>query len=198
MSVEQFTESLAGLLPTGHAWPRDPGSTLMAVVRSKAAQLAQHTDDVHAMVRQWQPATTVARLAEWEASCGLPDLCLGTSQTEAQRRQNLLRTLRGPVLTLVDSSSAAPSVIEAACSEIGFDVSVVYNKPMRVGQRVGRRLGDLDGRLYVFVASRSQPMRAGVGRVGDRLVERDLPPANLTCFLERFIPARYSINPIYL
>lgn len=198
MSVEQFTESLAGLLPQGHAWPRSADSVLMAVVRAEAAQHAQLMADVQAMARQWQPATTVARLAEWEASCGLPDRCLGAVQTEAQRRQVLLRTLRGPVLPLADSSPAAAAVIEAACTEIGFEVTVAYNKPLRVGRRVGNRLGDLDGRLYVFVASRSQPMRVGVGRVGDRLVERDLPPANLTCFLERFVPARYSINPIYL
>lgn len=198
MSVEQFTESLAGLLPQGHAWPRTAGSVLMSMVRAEAAQHAQLTADVHAMVRQWQPASTVARLAEWEASCGLPDLCLGAVQTEAQRRQVLLRTLRGPVLPLDNSSPAAPAVIEAACREIGFEVRVVYNKPARVGSRVGSRLGDLDGRLYVFVSSRSQPARVGVARVGDRLVERDLPPANLTCFLERFVPARYSINPIYL
>lgn len=198
MDVAKFTESLAGLLPQGYAWPRSPDSVLMSVVRAEAAQHAQFTAEVHAMVRQWQPATTVARLAEWEASCGLPDLCLGAVQTEAQRRQVLLRTLRGPVLPLADSSPAAPAVIEAACAEIGFEVSVAYNTPMRIGERVATRLGALDGRLYVFVASRSQPMRGGVGRVGDRLVERNLPPANLTCFLERFIPARYSINPVYL
>lgn len=198
MSADKFTESLSGLLPQGWAWPRDPGSVLMAVIKSHAAELAQHTDEVHAMVHQWQPATTVARLAEWEASCGLPDLCLGANQTEAERRQVLLRTLRGPVLPLADSSPAAPAVIEAACREIGFDVTVAYNTPARVGMRVGRRLGALDGRLYVFIASRSRPARAGISRVGDRLVERNLPPVNLTCFLERFVPARYSINSVYL
>lgn len=198
MDIDRFAESLAGLLPQGYAWPRATNAVLMSVVRAQAAQHAQFTAEVHAMVRQWQPATTVARLAEWEASCGLPDLCLGNVQTEAQRRQVLLRTLRGPVLPLADSSPAAPAVIQAACREIGFEVTLAYNTPMRIGERVGTRLGALDGRLYVFVASRSQPMRGGVGRVGDRLVERNLPPANLTCFLERLIPARYSINPIYL
>lgn len=198
MSVDKFTESLAGLLPQGHAWPRDPGSTLMAVVRSKAAQLAQHTDDVHAMVRQWQPATTVARLAEWEASCGLPDACMGPAQSEAERRASLLRTLRPPELPFSDSSPAAPAVIEAACAAIGFTVTVSYNRPFRVGvSRVGSRLGALDGRLYVFVANTSRPMRVGQARVGERLVERDLPTANLQCFIERLVPARFSINTIF-
>lgn len=198
MSVDKFAESLAGLLPQGHAWPRDPGSVLMAVIRSEAADLAQHTDDVHAMVRQWQPLTTVARLAEWESSCSLPDLCLGNAQTETRRRQVLLRRLRGPDLPLADSSSCAPRVIESACQEVGFDVEVAYNTPFRVGSPVGGDLGDLDGRLYVFVASSSLPLRVGLGRAGDRLVARDLPEADLTCFLEPLVPARFSINPIFL
>ena len=198
MSLDKFSESLAGLLPQGHAWPRDPGSVLMAVIRSEAADLAQHTEDVHAMVRQWQPHTTVARLAEWESACGLPERCQAGDRTEAQRRQALLRTLRGPVLPLSDSSPAAPQVIADACADIGFEVDVTYNTPMRVGRSVGSSLGALDGRLYVLVSSRSEPMRAGIGRAGGRLVDRDLPPTDLTCFLERFVPARYSINPVFI
>lgn len=197
MSVDKFAESLAGLLPQGHAWPRDPGSVLMAVIRSEAADLAQHTEDVHAMVKQWQPHTTVARLAEWEASCGLPDTCMGPNQTESERRASLLRTLRPPELAYDDSSPAAPGAIEAACAAIGFTVTVSYNTPMRVGMRIGDRLGALDGRLYVLVANANRPMRVGLARVGDRLVERDLPETNLNCFLERLVPARFSINTIF-
>lgn len=197
MSVDKFAESLAGLLPQGHAWPRDPGSVLMAVIRSDAADLAQHTDDVHAMVKQWQPHTTVARLAEWEASCGLPDTCMGPNQTEAERRSSLLRTLRPPDLPFDDSCPAAPAVIEAACASIGFPVSARYNTPLRVGMRVGDTLGALDGRFYVLVTNANLPMRVGSGRVGDRLVERGLPEANLNCFLERLVPGRFSINTIF-
>jgi uncharacterized protein YmfQ (DUF2313 family) len=198
MDADQFAESLAGLLPTGHAWPRDPGSVLMAVIRSEAAELAQHTADVHAAVRQWQPHTTVARLAEWEASCGLPDTCMGPNQTEAQRRQVLLRVLRGPELPESDSSAAAPAVIQTAAAELGFDVDVHYNTPLRVGlARAGSRLGALNGVLHVVVNAASSPLRAGLARVGDRLVNRTLPEADLACHLERLVPARFSINIVY-
>lgn len=197
MSADQFHESLAGLLPQGYAWPRDPNSVLMRLVASEAAELDEHTEAVHAMVGQWQPHTAVARLAEWEAACGLPDECLGTAQTEAQRRTALLRTLRGPSLPLDDSSAAAPAVIEAACAEVGFTASVRYNKPFRVGARVGQRLGALDGRIYITVTSTSEPFRVGRNRVGDRLVKRDLVQADLLCYLQRLVPARFSINLIF-
>ena len=53
-NADQFYESLQGLLPQGFAWPRHPDSTWMRLLRSEAAELAQHTEDAHAMVRQWQ------------------------------------------------------------------------------------------------------------------------------------------------
>jgi uncharacterized protein YmfQ (DUF2313 family) len=198
MDADQFAESLAGLLPIGHAWPRDPGSVLMAVIRSEAAELAQHTADVHAAVRQWQPRTSVARLAEWEASCGLPDACIGSNQTESQRRQVLLGVLRGPDLPGIDSSPAAPDVLQQLCANIGYRVKVTYSAPMRVTRdRVGRRLGKLDGRLNVFVDTSSVPLRVGVGRVAQRLVNRDLPGSDLGCYLQRIVPARYSVNIVF-
>ena len=195
--VDQFYESLQGLLPQGFAWPRHPDSVWMRLLRSEAEQLAQHTDDVHAMVRQWQPHTTVARLAEWEESCGLPDACLGPDQSESQRRQTLLSTLRGPLLPFDDSSLAAPGVIQDACAALGYDVTVRYNWPMRVGDVSGGELGALSGQLHVIVSVTSAPMRVGLGRAGDLLVDRDLPGADIQCALARIVPARFSINVVF-
>lgn len=181
MNADQFTESLAGLLPQGYAWPRAAESVLMGVVRGKASEIAQLTADAHALVSQWQPHSTMARLSEWESSCGLPDACLGSSQTEAQRRAALLRTLRGPVLPLSDSSATAPTVIEAVCAEVGFDATVRYNKPFRVGrEHIGERLGLLNGKLYVTVTSHHEAVQA-----------------DLLCYLQRSVPARFSINIIF-
>lgn len=193
MSADQFIESLSGLLPQGYAWPRDPGSVLMAVIRSEAAELSAHTEAVHAAVRQWQPSTTVARLAEWEASCGLPDACF-PSAAVSTRRASLLRTLRGHALPLADSSPAAPGAIAQICADVGYPgATVAYNKPLRAGQRVGRRLGALDGQLYITVPAQSRPMRAGQ-RAGQRLVVRNVADADLHCYLLRVLPARYSPN----
>jgi uncharacterized protein YmfQ (DUF2313 family) len=194
----RFTQALAGLLPQGYAWPREVGSTLMAVMEGLGDAFADHHQAVHAQVRQWMPHLTTTRLAEWEASCGLPDACLGLDQTEQQRRAELLKRLRGPDLPFSDSSPAAPAVIEQLCADIGYSVTVTYNTPMRVRRdRVGSRLGKLDGRLNVFVDTSSTPLRVGSGRVGQRLVNRDLPGSDLSCYLQRIVPARYSVNIVF-
>jgi hypothetical protein len=180
VTLDQLYQSLSGLLPQGWAWPRDPKSVLMAVVRAKAGELLEHSQAVDAMVRQWQPAYTVARLAEWEACCGLPDLALGSSQTNAQRRSALLDRLRGPQLPYADSSLAAPGVIEAALAKQGIRAAVRYNKPMRVGQPIGHVMGALSGKLYVFVT-----VGSGVNN------------AFLRSYLDRIVPARFQINVLY-
>ena len=106
--------------------------------------------------------------------------------------------LRGPELPESDSSAAAPAVIQTAAAELGFDVDVHYNTPLRVGlARAGSRLGALNGVLHVVVNAASSPLRAGLARVGDRLVNRTLPEADLACHLERLVPARFSINIVY-
>lgn len=193
--MEKFLQALAYLLPTGFAWPRDPNSTLMCVFRGVAGLFDEFHRYIDECVRQWQPATTVTRLAEWEEATDLPDRCFGAEQDLQTRRRLLLARLRGPELAYVDSSPAAPGAIAAICATLGYTVEVFYNVPFRVGRnRVGDRLGALDGVLYVRVIVATEPFRVGQNRVGDRLVAvaQDLAP--LECYLRRIVPARYAIN----
>lgn len=195
--MDKFWQSLAALLPTGYAWPRDPSSTLMRVIRALA--LALH--ELHSFSRltalQWLPHQTTTRLLEWEETTGLPDACFGPNQTEALRRQLLLARLRGPVLKYFDSSPAAPAAIVAIAAWLGYSATVQYNTPFRAGvNRVGQRLGALDGKLYITITLQSTFFRAGVSRVGDRLLQGPLNGGELACYLRRYIPARYE--PIFV
>lgn len=434
--MEKFFQTLAALLPTGFAWPRDAGSTLMRVIRALAASFSEHHDVTTEAVRQWQPATTVNRLAEWEEATGLPDPCftpplellqpgrypvdagriasstratpatyldatgvlltaavnqarfdysagvaellveaeatnllkfsqqlnlwaangltlavdamlapdgtmtaetsasavgtrymsvasvtagvaltyslyvrpanpalavrlfadgaagvgrvdvvpgtgvvsslVGTMQavyvlsvgggwyrlsgrllptatglqachiyplnadlhgwwnaqlevgsvatsailtnaaavtraadqiylfpteaaTRALRRQLLLGRLRGPVLAYDNASPASPAAIVAICAALGYVATVNYNTPFRCGvNRVGDRLGALDGKLYVTVTLQSKAFRVGVSRVGERLLEGQLNGGELACYLQRVLPARYQLNVIFV
>lgn len=196
--MEKFAQALQYLLPQGFAWPRHPDSTLMRVLRGIAASF----DDLHrstdSCVEQWQPHATVNRLAEWEEATDLPDTCFGAAQTDAQRRKLLLARLRGPQLPYDDSSPAAPEAIASICASLGYQVSVAYNTPFRVGRnRVGDRLGKLDGILYVRVFVGIEPFRAGQNQVGDRLVQTAQDLAPLVCYLRRIVPARFSIDVTY-
>lgn len=198
--MEKFFQALQYLLPQGFAWPRHPDSTLMRVLRGLAASF----DDLHryidSCIEQWQPYTTVKRLSEWEEATDLPDKCFGAAQTDALRRQLLLARLRGPQLPYEDSSPAAPEAIASICASLGYQVSVAYNTPFRVGlNRVGDRLGALDGILYVrvLVPVEMEPFRVGQNHVGDRLVKTSQDLAPLVCYLRRIVPARFSIHVTY-
>lgn len=194
--MDRFLQALAYLLPQGFAWPRDPDSTLMRVLRAVAGAFDELHQFIEQTVREWQPASTVTRLAEWEEATGLPDACFGADQDVATRRKLLLMRLRGVPLPLEDSSPAAPAVIEALCLDVGYVATVAYNKPLRCGHRVGRRLGRLDGELYVTVTLPGSRMRMG-DPVGSRLISG--PTAHeLKCLLERMLPARYRLNMILL
>jgi uncharacterized protein YmfQ (DUF2313 family) len=193
--MDKFAQALSYLLPTGFAWPRDPNSVLMRVLRGLAGSLAELHLWSNLTVRHWQPATTT-RLAEWEAACGLPDACLGADQSEALRRSLLLARLRGPERAYHDSSPAALGAIEQLCLVLGYTVTLSYRYPFRVGtHRVGDRLGRLNGRLLVAVQGLVRtPMRVGVGRVGEPLARYNIPVEQLECYLQRLLPARFSVN----
>lgn len=196
--MDKFAQALSYLLPTGFAWPRDPNSVLMRVLRGLAASLAQLHRWSNLTVRHWQPATTT-RLAEWEAACGLPDACLGADQTETLRRTVLLARLRGPQRAYFDSSPAALGAIELLCQDLGFIVKLDYFTPFRVGRnKVGDRLGKLDGLISVRIDGLVRtPMRVGTARAGDRLATYNLDIAPLECLLQRLLPARFSLNFIF-
>lgn len=193
--MDKFLQALSYLLPTGFAWPREPGSVLMRVLRGVAGNF----DELHRFtlmtMRLWLPHQVAKRLAEWEEACGLPDKCAGTQQTDADRRRLLLARLRGIELAYDDSSPAAPQAIADLCAMLGYTAVVRYNTPFRVGlNRTGDRLGRLDGILHVRVSVGRTPLRVGIGRVGDRLVTIEQDMAPLLCYLQRIVPARFSIN----
>lgn len=197
MSVEQFYQSLTYLVPTGFAWPRDPGTTLMRMLRGVAGSFSELHDWTHGAAADWLPHNTRNRLAEWELATGLPDACFGPLQSVADRQSRLLARLRGWSGAYSDSSPASPGAIEAFLANMGYPGTVRYNAPFRVGRdRVSRRLGVLDGRLHVLVPVSNTPFRVGTTHAGERLVKRPVSLAEMVCALERRIPARYQLNVI--
>lgn len=196
--MDKFWQALSYLLPTGFAWPRDPNSTLMRVMRALALALNELHEFTRLTANQWQPHQTVTRLAEWEEATGLPDIGFGTSQSDDLRRKLLLSRLRGTVLTYTDSSPSSTGTLVAICAWLGYVATVQYNTPFRCGQRVGQRLGALDGKLYVTVTIQSTQFRCGTSRVGDRLLQGQLNGGELAAYLLRVVPARYNVNVIFV
>jgi len=120
------------------------------------------------------------------------------AKVDALRRKLLLSRLRGPVLAYTDSSPSCTDAIVAICAWLGYVATVQYNTPFRCGQRVGQRLGALDGNLYVTVTIQSTQFRVALSRVGDRLLQGQLNGGELACYLKRVVPARYQLNVIFV
>lgn len=193
--MDKFQQALAQLLPQGYAWPRDPQSTLMRLLGGVAGSFAELDAVTTQTTVEWLPHATKARLAEWEYAVGLPDQCFGVDQTAAARRGRVLSRLRGPSGYYTDSSPASLSGIEAICSNLGYPANARYNHPFRCGRdRVGRRVGTLNGHLHVTLTATGQPFRCGRDRVGSRLIARPAGSEQLACYLERYVPARYQLN----
>ncbi|MDR3370726.1 hypothetical protein [Rhodoferax sp.] len=73
--MDKFWQALTYLLPSGFAWPRDPNSVVMRVMRALAGALSDLHDFTTLTANQWQPHQTITRLDEWEEATGLPDAC---------------------------------------------------------------------------------------------------------------------------
>lgn len=198
MAMDKFQQSMAALLPKGYAWPRDPQSTLMRLLAGSAAALKEFDAVTAQAAVEWLPQATKARLGEWEGAVGMPDECFGTSQTTEARRGRVLSRLRGPSGYFSDSSPASLGAVEAICANLGYPAVASYNHPFRCGRdRVGRRLGQLDGKLYVRMTVQSTPFRVGRNRVGDRLIARPPEIAELACYLTKYAPARFQLNVVF-
>lgn len=192
--MDKFQQSMAALLPQGYAWPRDPDSTLMRLLAGSAAAIREFDAVATQATVEWLPIATRTRLQEWEDAVGLPDQCFGAMQTVAARRSRLLARLRGPSGYYFNSSPASLASIEAICTNLGYPGHVRYNHPFRCGRdRVGRRVGQIDGRLKAVLDAPSRPFRVGQGRVGDRLILRPAEVGQLACYLQNYVPARYAL-----
>lgn len=179
---QRFAQALAYLLPPGAAWPRDTSSVWMRVIFGVAAALDELHRFTHQAVVDWQPHSTRLRLAEWEEATGLPDACFGAVQTEDERRQRVLARLRGFQGAYADSSPAALAGLVAYAAALGWVLTAGYNTPFRVGRdRVGRRLGVNDGRVYLYVPA-----------------DRGAEAGELTCALDRVLPARFSLVLVFV
>lgn len=197
--MDRFAQALAHLLPPGFAFPRSLGSVVMRWLQAWAGVLREHHEWTDSQVLQWIPDRTCSRIEEWEEALGLPDPCFEGEQDGEQRRSRMLARLRGDLeLPYDDSSADSPAAIQAYMQACGYDVDIWYSTPFRVGRnRVGDRLGQLDGVLNVRVPGYCERFRVRANRVGDRLGLCKGDGTEIACLLKRVVPARFSINLIF-
>lgn len=202
-SARDYLVHLQHLLPRGLAWTRALGARLTGLLHGSAEELARLDGEVHRLLDEILPSTTVDGLSDWERVLGLPDACTGPEETFAQRRAAVLQKLVRPV-----GQNAAYFIMLA--KTLGYEeAEVVTFPPFRVevsgaedalNDAPGGAIWDADGEAqpdhwhgwdYAWLLSVSgQPVREfKVEESGaeDRL--REWGDSRLECVINRAKPA---------
>lgn len=185
---DEYRDALAGLLPTGAAWPRDTASALLQLVRSFAAELERLDMRAAQLLAETDPATTTELLPEWERVVGLPDPCVTTGQTVAERRQ----ALEGR-LTSVGGQSRRFFIELAA--RLGYSITIDEFASAAAATAAGIPFTG-DGwahtwRVNVPTTVAVTPFRVGAGSVGEPL--RVWSNEVIECQFNRYKPAHTRV-----
>lgn len=185
---DEYGDALAGLLPTGAAWPRDPQSALLRLVRSLAVELERMDQRAAQLLAETDPASTSELLPDWERVVGLPDPCVTTGQTVAERRQ----ALEGR-LTSVGGQSRRFFIELAA--RLGYSITIDEFASAAAATAAGIPYAG-DGwahtwRVNVPTTVAVTPFRVGAGSVGEPL--RVWSNEVLECQFNRYKPAHTRV-----
>ena len=90
---DAYREQIHALLPAGRAWPEEADTTLDALVRAMAAQVAEVDRSASNLLADILPSTTFNLLPDWERVAGLPDICSVLGSSITIRRASLLENL---------------------------------------------------------------------------------------------------------
>lgn len=171
-------------LPSGDAWPREPGTALHRWAEWVGAELARVDLRAADLLREADPRATYEMLAEWEAEYGLPDPCRPLNATIEQRRNALLARI-----TAKGGQSRAYFTDVAAA--LGYTVTIEEFAPFRFGR--GRFGEPMFGDAWAFAwrmrapETTVVPFRFGRSAFGEPL--RSWGNAQLECVLARLKPA---------
>lgn len=201
---EDYAEAFLKLLPSGQAWPKERGTTLeracnglsqyWGFVDGRAADLLERESD---------PRQTVELLPEWETAWGLPDPCL-PSATSIAERQRLL------VLYMTYLGGQSRQYFIDLMAWLGYEIEIEEFAPFMAGiSQVGdtRPAPDKNYRWYIGPAEQRFVWTVNYGQIGvtwfraasgqagvDHHVEFSVPD-EMQCLLDRWKPAHTIIVP---
>lgn len=185
---DEYRDALAALLPLGGAWPREVGSALMQFLASLAAEFQRLDGRAAQLLAETDPATTTELLGDWERVVGLPDPCVTTAQTVAERRQ----ALEGR-LTAVGGQSRAFFI--ALASRLGYSVTIDEFASSTAATAAGISFtGDEWAHIWrvnVPTTVAVTPFRAGAGAAGEPL--RAWSNEVIECQFNRYKPAHTRV-----
>src|SRR5882672_10397830 len=124
-----YVDGWNDLLPTGPAWPRDPGSVLQLVVNGMSTIWGTEVEALAGLFLKTEsdPRSTSILLPEWERAWGLPDTCIPSSPTDVPTREvNLVAKM-----TFLGSQSRQFFIQQAA--KVGQTLNIQEFSPYQCG-----------------------------------------------------------------
>lgn len=130
LTEDDFLAALQTYLPRGPAWPRDPDAVLTQFLRGLATAQARLHARQNAVLPEVFPATTLELLAEWEASLGLPDPCIGPEPSLDDRRALVIERLTA-------QGGASIAYFTAVALALGYTITITEFPTGTFGQPFG-------------------------------------------------------------
>lgn len=126
-TAAHYRDQLKALLPPGHAWTRDPGTTFEKLLDGMAQEWARLDARGDQLIREAIPSTTSELLPDWERVAGLPDDCGGQqSETLQGRRADL-------IAKLTSTGGQSPAYFIAVAAALGYTITITEFRPFRAG-----------------------------------------------------------------
>lgn len=117
-TADQYKQQLKQLLPPGRALDFQPDSNLDNLIGALSQEYARFDARCDDLLQEAIPDKSIEMLSDWETLLGLPDPCIGTSGTLAQRQAAVKNRLK-----YRKSTATAANIIQAAAN-LGYTVTV--------------------------------------------------------------------------
>ena len=184
-SASDYARAMSNLLPRGYAWPREPDTALMALMRALAPTYERNNAAAAALIVDIFPATTSTLLPEWEATLGLPDACTPPNPSTEQR-------VRAVVVKFIGGGGQSAAYFISVAAALGIEVTVTNFGVARADYSVA---GDPDNsEAWAHTWAINAPLTtvqyalAGLASAGDPLATWG--NAELECRLNAIKPAQ--------
>lgn len=191
LSESDYLSQLQALLPHGPAWPRETDANLTRLLNAWADELARVDGRTSALIEEVDPRTVSELLADWERIAGLPDACVVSEQTTAQRRASL----HARITTLGGQS---PAYFIALAERLGYTVTITEFDPHTVSDDVEQ---PIYGQAWAFAWQVNAPQNTvGTLSVTDSVADPLAWWGNevLECVISRLKPAHTNVLFAYL
>lgn len=193
-TVKEYSRALQALIPTGLAWPRDPGGVQGAVIRALATGFQRSDNDAIALLVGAFPKTATIMLTEWEKTLGLPDDCsIGEVDTIAKRQAAV-------VSKFISTGGQSRTYFIGIARALGYNITIKEYRQARAGLSVCSNGLNGDDWPFVWLVEAEETTisyaRAGMSYCGDPL--RSWGNRQLECRMNALAPSHTIVKFGYI